>query len=149
MEVEDQDEWGDFHAEQESEDWAVDDAHDAFAFQAGGSRPSFSPCTTQYLIDTRTSLTRTRWKDAIKGNPRTSFLVKEALEAKERGEELFSSTVIVRKEEKGNRRAKVKAVEKDLDVAKAKGAKEKWAKEKKENRPSIKEAHLSVTFAWK
>ncbi len=43
------------------------------------------------------------------------------MEAKEREEELSSSTAIVRKEEKGNRRAKAKAVEKDFDVAKAKG----------------------------
>jgi hypothetical protein len=40
-------------------------------------------------------------------------------------------------------------VEKDLDVVKAKGAKEKWAKGRMENRPSTKEAHLSVTFAWR
>ena len=59
------------------------------------------------------------------------------MEAKERGEELSSSAVIVRKEEKGKRRAKAKAVEKDLDVAKAKGAKEKWTKGRMESRPLI------------
>ena len=107
------------------------------------------PHALRSIASTRTSPTRTRWRDVIKGNPRTSFQVREALEAKERGEELSSSAVIVRKEEKGKRRAKAKAVEKDLDVAKAKGAKEKWAKGRMENRPSTKEAHLSVTFAWK
>jgi hypothetical protein len=40
-------------------------------------------------------------------------------------------------------------VEKVLDVVRAKGAKEKWAKGRMENRPSTKEAHLSVTFAWR
>jgi hypothetical protein len=98
---------------------------------------------------TRTSLTHTRWKDAIKGNPQTDFPVREALVAKEKGEELSSSTTTVRKEEKGNQRAKAKVVEKDLDVAKAKVPKAKRAKERMENLLAIKEARLSATFAWR
>ncbi len=57
MEAEDQDEWGDYQADHESEDWAAEDEPEAFAFQAGASRPSFSPCTTQYCIDKNISHT--------------------------------------------------------------------------------------------
>ena len=44
---------------------------------------------------------------------------------KEKEEELFSSTTSVVKEEKGNRKAKLKATAKDLDEAKAKKARGK------------------------
>jgi hypothetical protein len=107
------------------------------------------PYALRSIASTKTSRTRTRWKDATKGNPLTGFQVREALGAKEKGEELSSSTITVRKVKKGNRKAKAKAVEKDMDVTKEKGAKAKWAKEKMENLPSSREAHLSATFAWR
>ena len=62
---------------------------------------------------TRTSLTRTRWKDAIRGNPQADFLEREALVAKEKGEQHSSSTIAVRKVEKENQRAKAEAAVKD------------------------------------
>ncbi len=148
MEVEDQDEWGDYPADQGTEDWAAEDEREALAFQAGALRPSFTPCTTQYCIDKNISHTHSL-EDATKGNPRTGFLVKEALEAKEKGEELSSSIIIVRKVEKENQRAKAKAAEEELDVSKAKEERAKWAREKMENLLAIKEAHLSATFAWR
>ncbi len=69
--------------------------------------------------------------------------------AKEKEEELSSSIVTVRKEEKGSQRARAKTVVKDLDVAKAKEAKEKWAKEKKEKLPSARKAFLSAISVWR
>ena len=53
------------------------------------------PHALRSIALTRTSLTRTRWKDAIKGNPQTDFQEREALVAKEKGEELSSSTTTV------------------------------------------------------
>jgi hypothetical protein len=101
------------------------------------------------IASTRTFPTLTRWKGVTKDNPRTGFPVKEALVAKEKEEKLSSSTTTVRKEEKGNRKAKAKAVEKVLDVAKAKEAKEKWVKEKRVNLPSAREALLSAISVWR
>ena len=72
------------------------------------------PHALRSIALTRTSLTRTCWNDVIRGNPQTGYLVREAFVAKEKGEELSSSTTTVRKEEKGNKRAKkAKAAEKD------------------------------------
>ncbi len=90
------------------------------------------------IASTRISPTQTRWKDVTKGNPLAGFPVKEGMGAKEREEELSSSIVTVRKEEKGSRKAKAKAAVKDLDVAKEKEVKEKWAKEKMGKLPSGK-----------
>jgi hypothetical protein len=101
------------------------------------------------IASTRISPTHTRWKDVTKGNPLAGFPVKEAMGAKEREEELSSSIVTVRKEEKGSRKAKAKAAVKDLDVAKAKEAKEKWAKEKMGKLPSAREALLSAISVWR
>jgi hypothetical protein len=69
--------------------------------------------------------------------------------AKEGEEELSSSIVTVRKEEKGSRKARAKAAVKDLGMAKAKEAKEKWAKEKMGKLPSAREALLSAISVWR
>jgi hypothetical protein len=47
------------------------------------------------IASTKTSPTRTRWRDVIKGSLRTSLQAREALQAKEREEELSSSVVTV------------------------------------------------------
>ena len=148
MEVEDHDEWGDFHTEQESEDWTVEDECEAFAFQVGGSRPSFSPCTTQYCIDKSISHTHSLERCYKRPSP-NKFSGKGGFGSKGRGRGalLFSSHSA--KGGKGKTKGKSKGGGKDLDVAKAKGAKEKWAKGRMESRPLVKEAHLSVTFAWR
>ncbi len=100
------------------------------------------------IASTRTSLTHTRWKDVTKGNPLTGFLAKEAMGAEEREEELSSSIVTVRKEEKGSRKARAKAAVNYYE-AKAKEAKEKWAKEKMGKIPLVKEALLSAISVFR
>ena len=114
-----------------------------------GFRDQAFPHAPRSIVSIRTSLTRTQWKDATKGSPQTDSLLRGALVVREKGKDLSSSTTIVRKEEKVNRRAKARTAEKDLDVVKAKGARAKLAKERKENLPSTKEPHPNVTFAWR
>ncbi len=87
------------------------------------------------IASTRTFPTLTRWRGATKDNPRAGFPVKGALVAKEKEEKPSSSTIIVRKVKKGNQKAKARAVEKVLDVARTKEAMQKWVKEKMVNLP--------------
>ena len=148
IEAEEQDEWGDSHAEHESEDWAIGDEYEAFAFQAGVPRPSFPPCTTQYCVDKNISHTHSVERCYKRQSP-NRFSAKGSFSSKGKGDELSSSTTIVRKEEKENRRAKARTAEKDLDVVKAKEARAKWAKERMENLPSTRELYPNVTFAWR
>ena len=96
MEVEDQEDWGDFHADQESEDWAADDEHEAFAFQAGASRPSFPPCTTQYCIDKNISHTHSLERCYKRQSPnRFSGKGSFGSKGKGRGALLFVNTLLL------------------------------------------------------
>ncbi len=148
MDVKDMEEWGDFCHEQESEDWAADHEHEAFAFQSGTSRPSFPPCTTQYCIDKSVSLTHSLERCYKRQFPsRFSGKGSFGSKGKGRGALLFNNHSA--KGGKGKSKAKARAVEKVLDVARAKEAKEKWVKKKMVNLPSTREVLLSAISVWK
>ena len=129
MEVESYDEWGDFYTEQESEDWTVENECEAFAFQAGGSRPSFPPCTTQYCIDKNISHTHSVERCYKRQSP-NKFSGKGGFgsKGKGRGALLFSSHGV--KGGKGKPKGKSKSGGKGFGRGKGKGGKGKMGKGK-------------------
>jgi hypothetical protein len=56
---------------------------------------------------------------------------------------------LVGKEAKDNRKTTAKATTKELDEAKEKEVRGKWANERMANPPSAREALHSATFVWK
>ena len=129
IEAEEQDEWGDSHAEHESEDWAIGDEYEAFAFQAGVPRPSFPPCTTQYCVDKNISHTHSVERCYKRQSPnRFSAKGSFSSKGKGRGALLFNSHSA--KGGKGKSKGKGKDGGKGLGRGKGKGSKGKMGKGK-------------------
>ncbi len=129
MEAEGQDEWEEYPGNQEAEDWVAEDEHEAFAFQAGASRPSFSPCTTQYCIDKNISHTHLLERCYKRQSPnRVSGKGSFCSKGKGRGALLFNNHTV--KGGKGKAKGKGKSGGKGFGRGKGKGGKGKMGKGK-------------------
>jgi hypothetical protein len=129
MEAEGQDQWEDYLGDQEPEDWPADGEYEAFPFQAGTSRPSFAPCTTQYCIDKNISHTHSLERCYKRQSP-NRFSGKGSFGSKGKGRAALLFNNRGEKGGKGKSKGKGRGGAKGLGRIKGKGAKGKMGKGK-------------------